>query len=64
MPESVPAQEKVECEGVSTTVSQIEKDHFSFSTDEDVAKIRKRIWRKLDFRLLPLTALLYLLCFL
>ena len=64
MSESMPVQEKLESEGVSTTISQIEKDHLSFSIDEDVAKIRKRIWRKLDIRLLPLTSLLYLLCFL
>ena len=59
---SVPTQEKVEKEAASPTISQPEKDHFSFSTDEALAK--KHIWRKLDIHLIPLTALLYLLCFL
>jgi hypothetical protein len=56
---SVPTRNKAENEGVSTTVSQLEKDSFLFSTDEGVAK--RRIWRKLDFHLLPLITLLYLL---
>ncbi|KAI9455429.1 MFS general substrate transporter [Lactarius psammicola] len=51
---SVPTQEKVECEGVSTT------SHFS--SEGDVAE--GRIWRKLDTHLLPLATLLYLLSFL
>jgi hypothetical protein len=59
---SMPTRNKAENEDVSTTVSQLEKDNFSFSSDEDVAK--RRVWRKLDLHLLPLTALVYLLCFL
>jgi hypothetical protein len=59
---SVLTHEKVEDERDSPAVSQLQNDRFSFSTDEDV--VQRRIWRKLDFHLLPLTALLYLLCFL
>jgi hypothetical protein len=58
---SAPTQEKVESKGVSPSSSQ--KDHSStFSTDGDVAM--RHVWRKLDIHLLPLTSLLYLLCFL
>ncbi len=51
---SVPTQEKVECESLSSTTH--------FPTDGDVAE--GRIWRKLDAHLLPLATFLYLLCFL
>ncbi|KAN0135404.1 MFS general substrate transporter [Lactarius tabidus] len=58
---SAPTQEKVESKGVSPSSSQ--KDHSStFSTGEDVAM--GHVWRKLDIHLLPLTSILYLLCFL
>jgi sugar phosphate permease len=58
---SAPTQENVESKRVSPPSSQ--KDHFStFSTDGDVAM--RHVWRKLDIYLLPLTSLLYLLCFL
>jgi hypothetical protein len=58
---SAPIQEKVESEKDSPPGSQ--KDHFSaFSSDGDVAM--RHVWRKLDIYLLPLTSLLYLLCFL
>ena len=59
---SVLTHDKVEGERDSPAVSQPENDRFTFSTDEDV--VQSRIWRKLDFHLLPLTAFLYLLCFL
>jgi MFS family permease len=52
---SLPTQEKMESGAVSPTGSQ-------FSTKGDVAK--SHIWRKLDTHLLPLTTILYLLCFL
>ncbi|KAI9442626.1 MFS general substrate transporter [Lactarius indigo] len=51
---SVPTQEKVGSEGVSST--------SYFSSDGDAAE--GRIWRKLDTHLLPLVTLLYLMSFL
>lgn len=60
---SVPTEEKVDNEGVSPVDSQKDQFYTSSANDsEDVAT--RRIWRKLDFHLLPLISLLELLSFL